>query len=262
MIWTVDRETALLLGAGRALLLQLAHPLVAAGVAEHSRFAEHPFGRLFRTLATSCALVFGDREAAIAAMRRLEVVHHRVCGVLRESVGRFAAGTPYDATDPALRLWVHATLIDTSLQIYDLFVARLSATERAQYYADSCELAHALGVLAPATLDEFRAYVFRMLSTDIAVGATARALARLIFRPPGAVPLRPIGLLFECLTAGLLPPVVRAQYGYRWSTARQQVLDTFATAVKTVLPTVPPVIRVVPQARSAERRLRLQAPAA
>src|SRR5262245_7172864 len=104
-IWTVNREAVLLLGAGRALLLQMAHPLVAAGVAEHSRFAQDPLGRLFRTLDSSYALVFGDRAAATAAVRRMDAVHGRVRGVLDEPVGRFQAGTPYDATDPLLRLW-------------------------------------------------------------------------------------------------------------------------------------------------------------
>jgi len=259
-IWTVNRETVLLLGAGRALLLQLAHPLVAAGVAEHSGFAEDPFGRLLRTLDTSYALVFGDVDSAMAAIQRMDAVHRRVRGSLRESVGPFPAGTRYDATDPALRLWVHATLIETSLLVYDRFVARLSATDQARYHAASGEMARVLGIpepMIPATIEEFRTYVARMLSTEIAVGATARNLARLIFRPPRAASLRIIGPLAKFVTVGLLPPKVREQYGYRWSPLQEQALEAVARAIRRALPAIPSVIRVVPQARAAERRLGL-----
>jgi len=257
-LWTVNREGALLLGAGRALLLQLAHPLVAAGVAEHSGFAEDPFGRLLRTLDTSYALVFGDMDSAKAAVQRMDAVHRRVRGVLQEPVGPFPAGTPYDATDPALRLWVHATLIETSLLVYDRFVAPLSAIEQTRYYADSCEMARVLGIpesMIPATIAEFRTYCSRMLATDIAVGATARDLACLIFRPPRAVSLRVIGPLAKFVTVGLLQPKVREQYGYRWSPLQEQALETVARAIRRALPAIPSVLRVVPQARAVERRL-------
>ena len=185
-----------MLGAARALLLQVAHPLVAAGVAEHSGFAEDPVGRLLPTLATSYAIVFGDRPSAMAAVRRMDAPHRRVRGLLREPVGPFPAGTRYDATDPALRLWVHATLVEMRLLVYDRFVACLPANARDRFYAESCEMARALGItelMIPATSEEFRACISRMLSTEVAVGATARELARLIFRPPRAASLRVIG---------------------------------------------------------------------
>ena len=258
-IWRVDREAALLLGAGRALLLQLAHPLVAAGVAEHSRFTENPLGRLWRTLDTSYTIVFGDREAATAAVRRMDVVHRRVHGVLREATARFPAGTPYDAMDPALRLWVHATLVDTSLLAYGRFVRPLTAIEQAAYYADSREMARVVGIpepILPPTLDDFRSYVAATLARDVAVGATARALARSIFRPRPAVGLGTVARLLEPVTVGLLPPTVREQYGHRWGRRHQQAFDALARTLRAALPAVPPVLRIVPWARAAERQLR------
>ncbi|MBI4610276.1 MAG: DUF2236 domain-containing protein [Candidatus Rokubacteria bacterium] len=262
-IWTVNRETALLLGAGRALLLQLAHPLVAAGVAEHSGFADDPFGRLLRTLDTSYAVVFGDADTAVAALRRMDAIHRRVRGSLREPVGPFPAGTPYDATDPALRLWVHATLIETSLLVYHRFVAGLSAADQARYYAESCEMARVLEIpepMIPPTIEGFRTYFSRMLSAEIAVGATARELARLIFWPPRSASLRVIGPVAKFVTAGLLPPKVREGYGYAWTPLQEQALDTLARAIKRVVPAIPSVIRVVPQARVAEQRFAFAVP--
>src|SRR5215470_10921487 len=226
LIWTIDREGILLLGAGRALLLQLAHPLVAAGVAQHSGFTADPLGRLRRTLDTSYALVFGETTAALAAVGRMDAVHRRVHGVLPEPVGRFTAGTPYDAMDPALRLWVHATLTDTSLLVYQRFVRPLSRAEAGSYYADSREVARLLGLpdsAVPPTLDAFRAYVAETLAKDVAVAPATRALARQIFHPH-SVALTPVGALLEPITVGLLPPDVRRQYGYGWTPARERLL--------------------------------------
>src|SRR5436190_14118997 len=111
MIWRVNGEWALLLGGGRALILQVAHPLVAAGVAQHSGYREDPWGRLYRTLDVTTRIVFGDAATSRAAARELRAVHARVRG-------RADDATPYDARDPDLLLWVWATLVDTSLLVY------------------------------------------------------------------------------------------------------------------------------------------------
>jgi uncharacterized protein (DUF2236 family) len=254
-IWTVDRETVLLLGAGRALLLQFAHPLVAAGVAEHSAFTRDRLGRLRRTLDMSYALVFGDLGTARAAVRRMDSVHARVRGVLPEAVGRFPAGMPYDAGDPELRLWVHATLIDTSLVVYQRFVTPLSPAQEAEYWADSCAVAQLLGIpqsMIPTTLDDFRDYVARTLTRDVAVGPASRVLARLIFHPGNAM-LVPAVAFLKLITVGLLPPEVRRLYGYRWSRGRERLLNAFAAAMRAALPAMPRVLRVAPAARAIER---------
>jgi len=257
-IWKVDRETALLLGAGRALLLQLAHPLVAAGVTEHSAFAEDRLGRLRRTLDLSYALVFGDLSTARAAVRQMDTVHGRVSGFLPAAVGRFPAGTPYDAMDPELRLWVHATLIDTGLVVYQRFVTPLSHAQQAEYWADSWSVAQLLGIpksMIPTTLDDFRDYVARTLTRDVAVSPSTRALVRLIFQS-GGVLLVPAVVFLELITVGLLPPGVRRHYGYHWSRGRERLLDAFAAAVRTVLPAMPRVLRVAPAARAVEHGVR------
>src|SRR5919201_1926980 len=95
--WRVNREMVLLAGGGRALLLQVAHPRVAAGVAQHSDYREDPWGRLFRTLDLTTRIVFGDRDASRQASRRLKQVHGRVHGVTKEPGGRYPVGTQYDA---------------------------------------------------------------------------------------------------------------------------------------------------------------------
>src|SRR5258707_11955495 len=114
----VNRENILLLGGGRALLMQLAHPKVAAGVDEHSDFRTHPVRRLRRTILMTMAIVFGDRETALAAAHAVNGAHARV------------RGDDYHALDPQLLLWVHATLVDSALVTYATFVQPLTERER------------------------------------------------------------------------------------------------------------------------------------
>src|ERR1700730_6171395 len=121
----VSRENILLLGGGRALLMQLAHPRVAAGVDDHSDFRTHPIRRLRRTVLMTMAIVFGERETALAAARSVNQAHGRV------------QGRDYRALDPDLLMWVHATLVDSALVTYETFVRRLPAHEREDFYEES-----------------------------------------------------------------------------------------------------------------------------
>src|SRR3712207_7068881 len=87
-VWQVDREALVFLGAGRALLLQLAHPWVAAAIAEHSRTSADPIGRFHRTFGTVFSLAFGTLDQALAAARALHRLHGAVRGRLPEEIGR------------------------------------------------------------------------------------------------------------------------------------------------------------------------------
>src|SRR5439155_6386821 len=122
MIWNVARERVLVAAGPAALLMQLAHPLVAAGVAAHSDFRRDPFARLRSTLDATLTISFGDMAQANRAAARVMAVHRRVRGSLPVAVGPFTAGTAYDATDPELALWVHATLVVAALDAFDALV--------------------------------------------------------------------------------------------------------------------------------------------
>ena len=114
--WKINREIAVLLGWGRAILLQFAHPMVAAGVADYSRFQTDLRGyatRSRRTIGAMLALTFGSDEEARAAASRINAIHDRVNGTLSAAAGGRPSGTPYSARDPELLCWVHATLVDS-----------------------------------------------------------------------------------------------------------------------------------------------------
>jgi uncharacterized protein (DUF2236 family) len=253
--WRVNRETSLLLGGGRALLLQIAHPLVAAGVADHSRFERAPLQRLWRTLDLTLTMVFGSAADALAAVRQIERVHAAVNGVLAEDVGPFRRGTRYDANDPALLFWVHATLVDSGLHAYERFVARLSPAERHALYQESMISARLFGIppqFIPPTWDDFRTYMREMLSgPTLAVGPAGRAIAAALLSPPLPFGLRQVAGATRIFTLGLLPAPIRQRYGYTWTKAHEQALRALTAAIRTGLPVLPKIVRDFPHARRA-----------
>ena len=259
-IWQVDRELALLLGGGRALLMQLAHPKVAAGVAQHSNFRDDPLGRLYRTMSAMWSIVFDEAGPARAALERVSNVHERVHGTVPPSEPSHG-GMTYDAFEQELLLWVHATLIDSALTAYELLVKPLRPEESSRYYEDSKKLAHLFEIddaLVPASLPEFNAYMKNMIAGPaVAVGPTAKALARDILYPRPWF-LRPGGPLFRLITAGLLPQSLRQDYEIRWDHRREKHFRFAAAGIRVLLPLVPPPLRIVPNARRAEQQLQFK----
>ncbi len=251
--WRVTREGALLLGGGRALLLQVAHPLVAAGVAAHSDFQSDPLKRLWRTLELTLTIAFANAGTALGAVRAIERVHARVRGTLAADVGRFPRGTPYDANDPQLLFWVHATLLDTALLVYERFVERLTSRARAAYYEESKITARLFGVpqqLIPDGLGEFRDYMNHMIrGNTLTVDATSKAIATAVLRPRTPLGLKEAMAPARFLTVALLPPTVRARYGFSWNRTQQAAADALARGSRMLLPWVPHLLRDFPHAR-------------
>lgn len=255
LTWQVNREAALLLGGGRALLLQLAHPLVAAGVAQHSNFRSDPLQRLWRTLELMLTITFSDAGDAIRAVRQIEKAHSRVRGVLDTDVGPFPKGTRYDANDPELLLWVHATLVDSAMLVYDRFVRRMTPRERATYYQESKRGGRILGVppeLLPDTLEDFEEYMFEMFRDDVlAVGPVGREVARAVLWPASPAGLRYVLIVPNFVTFDLLPPLIRERYELPWGPGLSLAAQGLAWLTRTAVPLLPAVLREMPAARAA-----------
>ncbi|MDI3339619.1 MAG: oxygenase MpaB family protein [Sphaerobacter sp.] len=255
VVHRIHAERVLLLAWGRAILLQLAHPLVAAGVDDHSGFHRQRYGglhRLRRTLDAMLALTYDTPEAPRAA-RRINATHDRVRGTLREGTPVFPPGTPYAAHDPELLRWVHATLIDSFLLVYQRFVAPLSPEEIEAYCYGTHVLESVLGApegFFPRSRAELDAYLQRMEASGVIhVTDTARRLARLILWPDAPLPIRPAGIVTRLVTVGTLPPAIRAAYGLRWSARDEQALCLLAWGIRHALPVVPAPLRYWPVAR-------------
>lgn len=262
--WAIHREVVLLLGWGRAILMQFAHPLVARGVAEHSAFRAEAFGgwrRLYRTLGSMLALTFGAPEDARRAADRINAIHDRIGGALTEPAGAFPAGTRYSAHDPALLRWVHATLVDSFLLTYALYVRPLSPAERDEYCAASAGIETLLGMpegWLPRSEAAVGAYVTAMLAGgEIAVTETARELARDVLWPPRSALAWPALAAGRLATIGLLPAVLREAYGFPWDRRRALAFRACTAVIRGALPLTPPALRHWPAARAAMRRARV-----
>ncbi len=251
--WQLSSEMVMVLGARRALLLQLAHPLVAQGVADHSNFEADRLGRLFRTLEASLSVVFGTREEAAEVIDRINAVHKTVRGRLQEDAGVWTAGTEYRADNPDLLLWVHATLVDTAVSFYERFVRKLDEVELETYYQETRWPTSELGIpeeLVPDTYSQFKDYFEEMLSSGrVFVSPTARRLARQIMYPGiGFIPDRLFDPL-NIITIGTLPEAVRKGYRFKWNRGRAAGLAAVTAFVARSLPLLPSKIRYLPHSR-------------
>lgn len=267
--WRLNREAMLLLGAGpRALLLQIAHPAVAAGVNEHSDFRADPWRRLSATVRSYLTIVYGTTRAARTEIRRLNALHRGI------------SGPGYSARDPELALWVHATLIDSTIVANDAWIEPMSRDRRAAYYAETRPIGRAFGVpddLLPRDFDAFEAYVAGMLDPGgpIHVSAVARELGHAVLRPPlePLAPMLPLsGLAAQVLArvpvaayewtfwpaVGLLPERIREAYQLPWG-LRERALGAWLVAMWRVWrPNLPESFRQMPQALAADRRIRVE----
>ena len=247
----LNRETFLLLGGTAAVLLQVAHPLVAAGVAAHSDFRRDPFARLLRTLNTTLAIVFGTTAQARDGLRRIDRRHVPVRGTA-------ASGAAYDAHDPRLVVWVQTTLVLTSLRLYELVLGRLSDADRDSYWAEARFFASQLGATTealPRTYEDLVRYERDLLAREAIPDANAVAVAREVLRPMPALPAS-LYWVSDAFTAGLLPPSLRRAFGLPWRARERVWFHTVIVALRLALPLLPERIRVVPHARRYEARLR------
>jgi uncharacterized protein (DUF2236 family) len=245
----VNAETALLLGGGRALLLQLAHPLVAAGVADHSDFLQDPFRRLVNTLDLTLTVAFGDEDQRRAAAARVVETHRQVIGE--------RAGVPYRALDPELLLWVHATLVDSALATYERFVGAIGPAARDRYHEEMKRQAAVFGVpdrLLHTSYDGFRRYVDATIAS-LEIGDEGRELAMAVLHPTAPLSLTPFAPLMRLITTGLLPHRIRGGYRLSWGPRHERRFAIVARSIRSFLPLLPDRVRRWPHARGADRRL-------
>ncbi len=255
--WRLDREAAVFLGAGRALLLQLAHPWVAAAIGEHSRTLTDPIGRFQRTFNITLTMVFGTTDEAVAAARRLHRRHAGICGVLTQPVGMFAAGSSYRANDVAALRWVYATLTETAPLVYELIGPPLSPEDREQYYAEMRLFAALFGIpqrALPQSWGAFIGYVDEMLGSEvIVVSDVARRIAADLFAGAGTRWRMP--RWYRALTASLLPPRLRRDFGLTYGLTEERSIERALAILRRLYPWIPIQLRHVAPYQEALARL-------
>ena len=246
--WQINREIVVVAAWGRAILLQLAHPAIAAGLDRHSGFRgslRASAARLRSTVRAMLAITFGDPERMISAAARINAIHDRV------------HGNGYAAHDPALQRWVHATLLESTLDVYERLVGPLTAAERDRYCVEALIMQPLLGLppgLLPRSSAELAAYMADMQAGGrIRVTDTGRALATAVLSPPRWYLAWPAFRPLQLITIGSLPPSIRRSYGFAWRPRDERAFARWTSGIRLVRRLLPTLAREWPSAELTRR---------
>lgn len=259
MMWKIGREAINFLGGGRAALLQLAHPWVANAIDQHSATRNDPLGRFRRTFINVFTMVYGSLDKVEQASRRVHNIHRGIKGEIPEASGAFAEGSYYQANEAHAMLWVHATLWDTQVRMYELVYPPLSDEEKAVYYEETKLFAWLFGIpdeLVPADWQAFQAYMERMYASDVLkVSSVGRDMGEMIFSFDLPFAKMPLSWL-RTLTAEMMPEHLAAEFGLPGdSEARRRTRDRSLRWIRRVYPRLPERLRYVPPYHEAMGRI-------
>lgn len=239
--WRINREAALFLGAGRAALLQLAHPWVATALERHSSLMSDPIARFHGTFRVVFTMIFGTKEQAFRAARGLHTLHTGIRGELPAAVAEYAEGSRYEANFVPALIWVYATLVDSAVMAYECVLPALTEGEREQYYAESKVLAGLFGIpmsALPADWNAFGSYMKEMCASDrLGVDERARSMAQGLLAGAGSWVKPP--RWYRALTTAWLPERLRAEFGLTFG-------DAEASAIRRAEHWLPRVYRALP----------------
>ncbi len=261
--WRLGGDLAIFLGGGRAALLQLAHPMVAYAVDQHSRTRADVVGRFQRTFRNVFSMVFGELDDALAAARRVYNVHTRIRGTIPEDIGGWRAGTPYHANDVDALRWVHATLVDTTLAVRERLDGALPTALKDAYIVEMNRFAALFGIPGDRLAYSWAAhdsYMQRMIASDqIAVAPCAKEMAAfLLGRTASHQP--PLGRFAEAMTASLLPSRLAREFGLERSRLSSTGVRLGLAAFAPIYRQLPRDLVAIPARSTARRRIKGQPP--
>ncbi len=255
--WKINRESALFLGAGRAALLQLAHPWVATALEQHSSLMNKPIERFHNTFRIVFTMIFGSLGQATTAARHLYGLHTRIQGELTQDVAAYWRGSHYEANEIAALRWVYATLLESAVLAYECVLPPLSAEELAAYYEESKRLAGLFGLPAaalPQDWESFLTYCREMEHSDaLGVTDTARAMGQRLMAGAGSWVRPP--RWYRALTAGWLPARFRQEFGLEFGLAEKASLDRVAHRLPAFYQRLPGAVRFTGPWHEAQARL-------
>jgi uncharacterized protein (DUF2236 family) len=260
--WRVNRESAVFLGAGRAALLQLAHPWVAAALAQHSNLLHDAVGRFHSTFRVIYTMLFGTRTQALEAAKHLYQRHTSIRGELPHAIGAYAPGEHYEANEVAALRWVYATLVESAMLAYEFVLPPLSPADREQYYAESKQMAALFGIPAEALPKDWAAFVHYTAemfdSPNLGVDANALALGRNVLSGVGTW-LRPPHW-YHAITAYWMPPPLRTAFALPFGSREEQAVSRAARWLPRLYRHMPSALRFVGPFHEAQARLRGREP--
>jgi uncharacterized protein (DUF2236 family) len=249
-LWRYGGDARLIGTGAYAILLQVAHPTVGAGVSEHSNFRADPWGRLLRTLDYSYAMTYGGAALAEETGRRIREMHERIKGVRPD-------GVPYSALEPEAYAWVHATLAHSIVRGHELLGTPMPSAEVEPFYAEWRRAGQLIGVREgdlPETWAEFGPYFEQMEANRLertpavdevleALRAPTRPPLPLLSGPAWRIARIPAVHQTALITAGLLSPRLRERFDIPWTRARERQLRLLGTASRAATPLLPKTMR-------------------
>ena len=253
--WRVSTDMGRPVAGLRALMLQALHPLAMAGVDQHSNWRSDPVGRLAATSGYLATVSFGDRAAAERAAARVRRVHEHITGTDQ------VTGLRYAASDPALLLWVHATLVESGIVASAAFGTPLSAGDSDAYVAEMAAAAELVGVpagLAPASLGDLESYLTAARPELRCTPAAAESMAYLLDPPGLDEDLAEIWADVRAGVLAVLPAWALEMYGY----PPQPLTPARQTEIRQALGVLDAVFLGEPGVLEARQRITLRMRAA
>lgn len=244
----LGRESIFLVAGGRAILLQIAHPAVGAGVAEHSDFAHRALGRLHGTLTYLYALEYGTEADRRVVQRMVNRAHAPV------------RGPGYNAFDPELQRWVAATIYQSTLMLYEGAFGPLSAEDADAIQRGSEQIGSALQMPAelwPRTRAEFDAYWAESVAALRVTPEARRVAADLLAARESPWWVRALMPYVRLATAGLLPAELREPFGFRWDARQQRRFDRAMRTTFAIYRALPRAVRILPCTLTLRRLRRI-----
>jgi uncharacterized protein (DUF2236 family) len=247
------------------LVLQVAHPVVGAGVEQHSNYREDPWQRLIRTMFSLATLIYGGEEASAAESARLRAMHARIKGVDTQ-------GRRYTALDPTAYHWVHATLVRGAVEARQLFGPGVPDSELEEYYRQMSDVGRILGLrdrYMPPDWDSFCRYYDEIVLEKLEDNQAVRDVIASVRNPkkpfrllPGFVwwPFAKLsGRLAYLVTVGALPIPLRERLNLTWSAREERRLRRFALLVRVLMAMILPPLRIAPSIAAGQWSIRMNA---
>ncbi len=255
--WKINRESAIFLGAGRAALLQLAHPWVAVALEQHSSLMSDPIARFHGTFRVVFTMIFGTRDQAFRAAGWLHELHTHIGGELPEPVAGYTRGSRYEANFvPALR-WVFATLVDSAVKAYEFALPPLSEAERERYYAESRVLAGLFGIPItelPDSWTAFESFMAQTVESDgIGVDERSRKIAQRLLAGAGSWVKPPHW--YRALTSAWLPTRLRSEFRLPFGLNEEHAMETAQLRLPRLYRALPSSVRFSGPYQEAQARL-------
>lgn len=254
-MWRINHQRCGLLFGPAAAILQIAHPRIAQGVAEHSDFRNDTLGRLRRTLSSTNGIAFGTMAEAAAIQQRLRRVHGRVGGETATGVNGSAR---YSAFEPDLLLWVLATLVMAAVQGWELVYGILPAERREAFYRDMCRFGTYFGLHeedCPQGWEAFSAYYEGMIHSDeLASHPLCAELCQHIVFPSATPGTRLLGRSLRFLPIETVPSSLHQGLALQSTRSTRLKMRWLRNTAPRWFPLLPEKLRLYPQAR--ERRFR------